>query len=90
MLLVLRNHLLFSSVLSCPAALVSLSFLVVVSHDLNHGVLSILGRDVIAQAQSGTGKTATFSISILQKIDHTQALTQALVMAPTRELAQQV
>lgn len=39
MLLVLRNHLLFSSVLSCPAALVSLTFLVVVSHDLNHGVL---------------------------------------------------
>lgn len=48
------------------------------------------GRDVIAQAQSGTGKTATFSISILQRIDETQAHLQALVMAPTRELAQQI
>ena len=53
-------------------------------------LIFILGRDVIAQAQSGTGKTATFSISILQRIDHTQPRTQALVMAPTRELAQQV
>lgn len=48
------------------------------------------GRDVIAQAQSGTGKTATFSISILQRIDETQPNLQALVMAPTRELAQQI
>lgn len=48
------------------------------------------GRDVIAQAQSGTGKTATFSISILQRIDHNDNRVQALVMAPTRELAQQI
>lgn len=48
------------------------------------------GRDVIAQAQSGTGKTATFSISILQRIDETDPHVQALVMAPTRELAQQI
>ncbi|KAK6745051.1 hypothetical protein RB195_011639 [Necator americanus] len=47
-------------------------------------------RDVIAQAQSGTGKTATFSISILQRIDETKPYVQALVMAPTRELAQQI
>jgi len=47
-------------------------------------------RDVIAQAQSGTGKTATFSISVLQKIDHTQNKCQALILAPTRELAQQI
>ncbi|KAJ2772217.1 translation initiation factor eIF4A, partial [Coemansia nantahalensis] len=46
--------------------------------------------DVIAQAQSGTGKTATFSISILQKVDVTLPKTQALVLAPTRELAQQI
>jgi len=45
------------------------------------------GRDVIAQAQSGTGKTATFSISILQSIDVTVRETQALVLSPTRELA---
>uniref|UniRef100_A0A8D3DHA9 RNA helicase n=1 Tax=Scophthalmus maximus TaxID=52904 RepID=A0A8D3DHA9_SCOMX len=47
-------------------------------------------HDVIAQAQSGTGKTATFAISILQQIDVEQKITQALVLAPTRELAQQI
>lgn len=46
-------------------------------------------HDVIAQAQSGTGKTATFSISILQNIDTKFNEVQALVLAPTRELAQQ-
>uniref|UniRef100_A0AAZ3PZV1 RNA helicase n=1 Tax=Oncorhynchus tshawytscha TaxID=74940 RepID=A0AAZ3PZV1_ONCTS len=50
----------------------------------------IKGYDVIAQAQSGTGKTATFAISILQQIDMELKGTQALVLAPTRELAQQV
>ena len=48
------------------------------------------GRDVIAQAQSGTGKTATFTISILQQIDMSKKQCQALVLAPTRELAQQI
>ncbi|CAE6407926.1 unnamed protein product [Rhizoctonia solani] len=47
------------------------------------------GRDVIAQAQSGTGKTATLSISILQSIDTSLRETQALVLLPTRELATQ-
>lgn len=50
----------------------------------------VKGHDVIAQAQSGTGKTATFSISILQKIDTKLNECQALILAPTRELAQQV
>eukprot|EP01124_Arcella_intermedia_P022188 TRINITY_DN3257_c0_g1_i1.p1 TRINITY_DN3257_c0_g1~~TRINITY_DN3257_c0_g1_i1.p1 ORF type:complete len:409 (-),score=72.91 TRINITY_DN3257_c0_g1_i1:31-1236(-) len=50
----------------------------------------ISGRDVIAQAQSGTGKTATFSIGILQAIDTQSNETQALVLSPTRELAQQI
>lgn len=50
----------------------------------------ISGRDVIAQAQSGTGKTATFSVAILQQIDPTIHHCQALILAPTRELAQQV
>uniref|UniRef100_A0A8C9YMP2 RNA helicase n=1 Tax=Sander lucioperca TaxID=283035 RepID=A0A8C9YMP2_SANLU len=50
----------------------------------------IKGYDVIAQAQSGTGKTATFAISILQQIDVEMKATQALVLAPTRELAQQI
>ncbi|ORZ33677.1 putative eukaryotic translation initiation factor eIF-4A subunit [Catenaria anguillulae PL171] len=47
-------------------------------------------RDVIAQAQSGTGKTATFSISILQRIDTAARECQALVLSPTRELATQI
>ena len=48
------------------------------------------GMDVIAQAQSGTGKTATFSIAILEKIDTNLRECQALLLAPTRELAQQI
>jgi translation initiation factor 4A len=50
----------------------------------------IKGYDVIAQAQSGTGKTATFAISLLQQIDQSVRATQSLVLAPTRELAQQI
>jgi translation initiation factor 4A len=50
----------------------------------------IKGMDVIAQAQSGTGKTATFAISILQSIDTSLKSVQALVLAPTRELANQI
>lgn len=49
----------------------------------------VKGRDVIAQAQSGTGKTATFSISLLQRIDINVRETQALILSPTRELATQ-
>lgn len=50
----------------------------------------VRGRDVIAQAQSGTGKTATFSIAILQQIDTAILDCQALILAPTRELATQI
>uniref|UniRef100_A0A4W3HTI4 RNA helicase n=1 Tax=Callorhinchus milii TaxID=7868 RepID=A0A4W3HTI4_CALMI len=50
----------------------------------------IKGYDVIAQAQSGTGKTATFAISILQQLELDMRESQALVLAPTRELAQQI
>jgi ATP-dependent RNA helicase len=50
----------------------------------------ISGRDTIAQAQSGTGKTATFSISMLEVIDIKVRDTQALVLSPTRELAVQI
>jgi translation initiation factor 4A len=50
----------------------------------------ILGHDVIAQAQSGTGKTATFAITILQQLDMESKDCQALILAPTRELAQQI
>ncbi len=48
------------------------------------------GLDVIQQAQSGTGKTATFCAGILQNLDYQQVECQALVLAPTRELAQQI
>merc|ERR1712227_357976 len=48
------------------------------------------GRDVLAQAQSGTGKTATFTISALQRIDENEKSTQTLILAPTRELALQI
>jgi superfamily II DNA/RNA helicase len=48
------------------------------------------GRDVIGQAQSGMGKTATYSIGTLQVINHTQRETQAIILANTRELAAQV
>lgn len=51
---------------------------------------SLSGNDVIAQAQSGTGKTATFSVAALQKIDPDVKACQALILAPTRELAQQI
>lgn len=49
----------------------------------------IRGRDVIAQSQSGTGKTAVFSIGVLQCLDTTSNEVQALTLSPTRELAEQ-
>jgi ATP-dependent RNA helicase len=48
------------------------------------------GRDCICQAQSGTGKTATFSIGALQSIDTKTREIQVLALSPTRELALQV
>ncbi len=50
----------------------------------------LAGSDVVGLAQTGTGKTAAFAIPILSKIDTTSRNTQALVLAPTRELALQV
>jgi translation initiation factor 4A len=47
------------------------------------------GRDLIAQAQSGTGKTGAFSIATLQKIDPSLRKPQAIILSPTRELADQ-
>ena len=49
----------------------------------------IEGRDMIAQSQSGTGKTAVFCIGVLQTLDLTTTDTQALILSPTRELAEQ-
>ena len=48
------------------------------------------GSDVVGLAQTGTGKTAAFAVPILSKIDTSSKATQALVLAPTRELALQV
>merc|ERR1712107_847948 len=50
----------------------------------------IEGRNVITQSHSGTGKTATFMIGLLHKIDPDLNETQAIVIAPTRELANQI
>lgn len=50
----------------------------------------LAGSDVVGLAQTGTGKTAAFAIPILSKIDTDSRTTQALVLAPTRELALQV
>ena len=47
------------------------------------------GRDTIAQAQSGTGKTGTFSIGLLQRLDEKRRTLQVLVLSPTRELVDQ-
>jgi len=47
------------------------------------------GRDIVGQAQSGTGKTATFSIGALNAVDLTSRTTQVLVLSPTRELSKQ-
>jgi ATP-dependent RNA helicase DeaD len=52
--------------------------------------LMLAGADVIGQAQTGTGKTAAFALPILQNLEPGQKLPQALVLAPTRELAMQV
>ncbi|WP_307861621.1 DEAD/DEAH box helicase [Nocardioides xinjiangensis] len=48
------------------------------------------GRDVVGLAQTGTGKTAAFALPILSRLDREQKTPQALVLAPTRELALQV
>ncbi len=50
----------------------------------------VKGRDVLGQAQSGTGKTGTFGTGLLSKIDPSLMRTQALVMAHTHELASQI
>jgi translation initiation factor 4A len=48
------------------------------------------GKDIIAQAQSGTGKTAAFSVGALSQVNIADNYSQVLIMAPTHELAQQI
>ena len=50
----------------------------------------MLGRDLVGQAQTGTGKTAAFALPLLERLQSGQKSPQALVLAPTRELAMQV
>lgn len=50
----------------------------------------LAGADVLGEAQTGTGKTAAFALPLLEKIDPTLNTLQALILAPTRELALQV
>ncbi|HEY9036919.1 MAG TPA: ATP-dependent RNA helicase DbpA [Pseudomonadales bacterium] len=50
----------------------------------------LAGRDVIGQAQTGSGKTAAFALGVLQKLDIKRFCVQTLVLCPTRELADQV
>ena len=47
------------------------------------------GKDLLGQAQSGTGKTGTFSIGTLNRIDVDENTIQAIILSPTRELSQQ-
>lgn len=55
------------------------------------GIIPIIeGRDIIAQAQSGTGKTGCFTVATLASIDPELNQTQAIILAPTRELARQI
>ena len=58
---------------------------------IQHKAIPVLmsGKDVIAQAQSGTGKTGAFSIGSLCNVDETLKQTQVIVLSPTRELAEQ-
>jgi len=52
--------------------------------------IAVKGRDCIGQARTGTGKTAAFSLPVLQQIDLRRPGAQALILAPTRELSEQV
>lgn len=50
----------------------------------------IAGRDILGQAQTGTGKTAAFALPLLENLDYSNRSVQGLILAPTRELANQV
>ena len=51
---------------------------------------AVEGKDIIVQAQTGSGKTGAFGIPLVEAVDTTLAETQAIVLLPTRELANQV
>jgi len=83
----------FSS-LNLPATIVenlsSLKYEVMTPIQAQSLPLMLEGRDVIAQAKTGSGKTAAFGLGLLQKLDAKNFRVQSLVLCPTRELADQV
>ena len=52
--------------------------------------IALIGKDIIARAKNGTGKTGSFVIPILEKVDFSQRYVQAVILVPTRELAMQI
>src|SRR6266511_590200 len=52
--------------------------------------IMLAGRDLVAQAQTGTGKTAAFALPMVERLDPERPVPQALILTPTRELAIQV
>lgn len=52
--------------------------------------IALAGQDLIAQAKTGSGKTAAFSLALLARLDARSYAVQAMVLCPTRELADQV
>jgi ATP-dependent RNA helicase DeaD len=52
--------------------------------------LILAGHDVVGRSQTGSGKTAAFSLPVIERVDVTSPTTQALILAPTRELATQI
>ena len=51
--------------------------------------IALTGRDILARAKNGTGKTAAFTIPVLEKVDVNKNIIQAILLVPTRELALQ-
>ena len=51
--------------------------------------IALTGRDILARAKNGTGKTAAFTIPVLEKTDTSKNVIQAVLLVPTRELALQ-
>ena len=51
--------------------------------------IALTGRDILARAKNGTGKTAAFTIPVLEKVDVSKRAIQAILLVPTRELALQ-
>jgi len=85
--------LLFSSLALTPElldAIQSLNYQAMTPIQSQSLPVILQGKDILAQAKTGSGKTAAFAIGILQQLDIPNYQTQALVLCPTRELADQV